>query len=45
MPRPATVLIDKSGIIRWLDTTDDYRLRGDEDTIRNGVATAFDIRQ
>jgi hypothetical protein len=43
MPRPATTLIDESGIIRWLDMTDDYRLRGDEDTIRDGVRTAFGL--
>lgn len=41
MPRPATVLIDESGVVRWLDVTDDYRLRGDEDTIRSGVAATF----
>ena len=45
MPRPATALIDESGIIRWLDMTDDYRLRGDEDTIRDGVGTAFGVAQ
>lgn len=41
MPRPATALIDESGTIAWLDLTDDYRLRGDEDTIRTGVLAAF----
>ena len=41
MPRPARVLIDEAGVVQWLDVTDDYRLRGDEDTIRKGVATAF----
>ena len=41
MPRPATVLIDETGLVQWLDVTDDYRLRGDEDTIREGVAAAF----
>jgi peroxiredoxin len=41
MPRPATALIDELGNIRWLDMTDDYRLRGNEDTIRAGVQAAF----
>lgn len=41
MPRPATVLLDEDGIVRWLDVTDDYRLRGDEDTIRLAVEDSF----
>lgn len=41
MPRPATVLIDESGTIRWLDLTDDYRLRGDEERIRAAVGRVF----
>lgn len=41
MPRPATVLIDEAGVVRWLDVTDDYRLRGDEDRIRAAVERAF----
>ena len=41
MPRPATVLIDEKGAIRWLDVTDDYRLRGDESRIREAVVTTF----
>ena len=41
MPRPATVLIDEKGVIRWLDVTDDYRLRGDEARIREAVESAF----
>ena len=41
MPRPATVLIDEGGVVRWLDVTDDYRLRGDEERIRAAVGRAF----
>lgn len=41
MPRPATVLIDEAGIVRWLDVTDDYRLRGDEERIRSAVDRVF----
>lgn len=41
MPRPATALVNETGVIRWLDLTDDYRLRGDEDRIRTAVHATF----
>src|SRR5687767_8371123 len=29
MAIPTTLLVDEHGIVRWIDQTDDYRLRGD----------------
>jgi peroxiredoxin len=38
IPRPAELLIDPSGTIRWVDLTDDYRVRTRPET----VLEAFD---
>jgi peroxiredoxin len=38
IPRPAEILIDPSGTIRWVDLTDDYRVRTRPET----VLEAFD---
>ena len=41
IPRPAEILIDPSGTIRWVDLTDDYRVRTRPET----VLEAFDGMQ
>ena len=42
MAIPTTLLIDEDGVIRWLDQTDDYRLRSSEDRVLDAVRRAFD---
>lgn len=41
MAIPTTLLIDETGTIRWLDQSDDYRLRSDNNTIMTAIKTAF----
>ncbi len=41
MAIPTTLLIDEAGIIRWLDQTDDYRLRSDEGRVMDAVTSTF----
>ena len=30
---PTTILVDAKGIVRWIDQSDDYRLRSDADRV------------
>ena len=41
MAIPTTLLIDEQGVIRWIDQTDDYRLRGDEARVLAAIEAAF----
>lgn len=41
MAIPTTLIIDEDGIIRWIDQTDDYRLRSDNARVFNAVETVF----
>ena len=41
MAIPTTLLIDEDGIIRWIDQTDDYRLRSHNERVLQAVETAF----
>lgn len=41
MAIPTTLLIDETGTIRWVDQTDDYRLRSSTDRVMEAVRTAF----
>ena len=41
MAIPTSLLIDESGVIRWIDQTDDYRLRSAPEVIREAVRTSF----
>ncbi len=41
MAIPTTLLIDETGIIQWIDQTDDYRLRSSNERIMAAVKTAF----
>jgi len=45
MAIPTTLLVDEAGIIRWIDQSDDYRLRSAEDLIVAEVKRAFDRGQ
>jgi peroxiredoxin len=41
MAIPTTLLIDETGTIRWVDQTDDYRLRSNNQRVMEAVETAF----
>jgi peroxiredoxin len=41
MAIPTTLLIDENGIIRWIDQTDDYRLRSNEERVLQAVKSSF----
>jgi len=41
MAIPTSLLVDENGVIRWLDQTDDYRLRSSEARVLQAVKSAF----
>lgn len=41
MAIPTTLLIDEDGVIRWIDQTDDYRLRSSNDRVMKMVREVF----
>jgi peroxiredoxin len=41
MAIPTSLLIDEQGTIRWIDQTDDYRIRGDANRVLAAVEAAF----
>ncbi|MFT7654806.1 MAG: peroxiredoxin [Limisphaerales bacterium] len=41
MAIPTSLLIDEEGLVRWIDQTDDYRLRSHNERILEAVETAF----
>jgi peroxiredoxin len=41
MAIPTTLLIDEIGVIRWVDQTDDYRLRSSNQRVLDAVKAAF----
>ncbi|MCP4902657.1 MAG: peroxiredoxin family protein [bacterium] len=41
MAIPTTLLVDEEGVIQWIDQTDDYRLRSNEERVMEAVAHAF----
>ena len=41
MAIPTSILIDEGGKIRWIDQSDDYRLRSDPDKVMAAVKEAF----
>lgn len=41
MAIPTTVLVDEHGIVRWIDQSEDYRIRSAEDRISAEVERAF----
>jgi peroxiredoxin len=41
MAIPTTLLIDETGVIRWVDQTDDYRLRSSNQRVLDAVKAAF----
>ena len=41
MAIPTSLLIDETGTIRWIDQTDDYRLRSSEARVMQAINAAF----
>ena len=41
MAIPTSLLIDEHGVIRWIDQTDDYRLRSSNERVLQAVKGAF----
>jgi len=41
MAIPTTLLIDETGVVRFIDQADDYRVRGDEKRIREALQSVF----
>ncbi|TLP65930.1 redoxin domain-containing protein [Parasedimentitalea maritima] len=42
MAIPTTLLIDETGVIRWIDQTDDYRLRSSTERVMSAVSQVFE---
>jgi peroxiredoxin len=41
MPIPTSILIDENGIIKWIDQSDDYRLRASQEKIVAAIKHSF----
>jgi len=41
MAIPTSLLIDEHGVIRWIDQSDDYRLRSSNERVLQAVREAF----
>lgn len=41
MAIPTSLLVDEQGIVRWVDQTDDYRLRSSPDRVMEAVREVF----
>lgn len=41
MAIPTSVLLDKKGVVKWVDQAEDYRMRGDEERVRRALEMAF----
>lgn len=44
MAAPTTLLIDENGVIRWIDQTDDYKVRSSAERVLGAMATTFGVR-
>ncbi len=44
MALPTTILIDENGIVRWIDQTDDYRMRGTVQRLSAALEHVFGTR-
>ncbi len=41
MAIPTSLLLDEQGVIKWIDQTDDYRLRSNEARVLAAIEDAF----
>jgi peroxiredoxin len=39
---PTALLVDERGVVRWIDQTDDYRIRSDAERVLAAIARAFE---
>jgi peroxiredoxin len=37
VPRPATIVLDREGVVRWLSLSDNYQVRPDPDDVVRAV--------
>ncbi len=44
MAVPTTLLVDEHGVVRWIDQSQDYRIRSDEDRVLAEVQRVFEAR-
>jgi hypothetical protein len=44
MSIPTSLLVDEEGTIRWIDQSEDYRLRASEEAVLKAVSDAFGKR-
>ncbi len=42
---PTTILVDGEGIVRWIDQTDDYRVRSDATRVVTAVRRALGLEE
>lgn len=43
MAIPTTLLVDEDGVVRWIDQTDDYRLRSSEERVLQAIDEVFGV--
>jgi alkyl hydroperoxide reductase subunit AhpC len=41
MAIPTSMLVDEHGVIRWIDQSEDYRVRSDDRRVREAVGSVF----
>ena len=41
MSIPTSILVDENGIIKWIDQSEDYRIRASQDRILEALKQAF----
>lgn len=41
MAIPTSMLVDENGVIRWIDQSEDYRVRSDDRRVREAVGSVF----
>jgi len=41
LPIPTTILADRNGIVRWIDQSDDYRVRSQPDRVLRALREAL----
>lgn len=42
LPVPATLLVDASGIVRWIDISENYQQRSDPQVVLEAMQAVFD---
>jgi len=42
LPIPTTILVDRAGVVRWIDQADDYQVRSHPDRVLAALRSALD---